>query len=489
MEILLAAAIVLIVSGALGAMFRPALEPDETLQARFGDVPWNHELHARMPEIVSCQVCHHTERPGAMRPKPCIHCHKRPSNLDALVLADLFMEVEPKTYADENGPPAAQALHAKCIGCHKAMTAGPVICRDCHTQRFSGTVGLGQWDHRVHARKIDMNDQPGLEDNCVVCHHQDQKAKADGDYRPCKACHKPAAIQGLKIATGIKDHEKVKHGRCYTCHSEFNPEDDLRTCQDCHKGIAVDPERARPTLEHAIHKRCGECHRPHNAGLEPGMPVYCVDCHKPDPSWIQDPSVGTLLWNHELHAQYGEMTCDECHHTDSPGDPHMACRSCHGTGRFDTPPLAKVLEERCLGCHTEKHVGPPTWDHMRTEKLDLGWLKFVSSDGSFYWDHRFHAISAAISCRDCHHTLIQKEGQYVTAARAKRPWAPEASHMQPCENCHGPNGPVSGGPADGTEAPKLEDAYKKICLECHQRIEGGPLTWNAFFETEPLEKP
>jgi hypothetical protein len=43
--------------------------------------------------------------------------------------------------------------------------------------------------------------------------------------------------------------------------------------------------------------------------------------------------------------------------------------------------------------------------------------------------------------------------------------------------------------AEATEAPKLEDAYKKICVECHVRLEGGPQTWGEFFRVEPLKRP
>ena len=84
-----AAVLLLVAAGAMGTMLRPPIEADTVVSARFGDVIWNHELHARMPEIATCQVCHHTARLGDTQPKPCGHCHKEQTNDAAVILSDL----------------------------------------------------------------------------------------------------------------------------------------------------------------------------------------------------------------------------------------------------------------------------------------------------------------------------------------------------------------------------------------------------------------
>jgi hypothetical protein len=476
-EVLLGAIVVLVVAGAGGMLVRPAQIPDQVLRARTGDVIWNHDLHARMPEIGNCTVCHHTERIGTTSPKPCEDCHTLWTNAEAVVLPDLFMEVEEPVYSGEQGPPAMTVFHGKCIGCHKAMTEGPVGCRDCHAQTFSGSQGIVEWDHRAHARQMDVD--------CVRCHHKDTEATWDGEYRGCRNCHKPASVLGLPRPTNRAEHQEAKHGECFKCHTQFNPENDLRSCIDCHKDMTVVEEGKAPSIEEAIHKRCMECHNRAYRDLTPFMPIICRDCHKPDPSLITAPGLGPVLFSHKRHADYETWECDECHHTDVPGEPQTACYRCHGADLFaDIPSLPEAMHKRCLGCHEEKGVGLVDWNSFRSPEADLSLFQFESGETSFWWDHRFHAVSLALSCRDCHHNYIRKDGEYVTAARTKATWPQEAGNIQTCRNCHGPEGPVPGSAAEGTEAKNLEGAFKKICIECHKRFEAGPVEWEDFFKLQ-----
>ena len=490
--LLLGAVASLVVAGAVGALLRPPLEPDQVVENRFGDVSWNHELHARMKEIANCQVCHHKERPGTMRPKACRHCHKPESNQDALVLADLHLAKlpEPKKYDGENGPPAMTAFHGKCVGCHKAMKKGPVVCRDCHAQAFTGKHGRVEWDHLAHSRRIDMGGEGGLAGNCVVCHHQDKEAQTDGEFRACGKCHKMAAVKGLEVKTEIKKHEKLRHGDCKRCHMVSNPEDDLRTCKDCHKKWDVDTKVERPVLEQAIHKRCRQCHQKDYKGLTKGMPALCEDCHKPDPSMIADVEIGLMLWDHDRHGKYGDgMTCNKCHHTDGKEQPHMACNRCHGTGLYKNPPVTEALRKRCLGCHKEKNNGLLAWDQVDTKRQDVTLYKYEGPDGTFTWNHAQHAVAWSFSCRNCHHGILRQDGKYVSGEKAEVAWTGEAAQIQACKQCHGPDGPVPGSPAATTKAPKYDDAFKKVCLECHKRLGGGPQEWADFFKVEPIKAP
>jgi Zn finger protein HypA/HybF involved in hydrogenase expression len=295
-------------------------------------------------------------------------------------------------------------------------------------------------------------------------------------------------VASLDPKTGIKFHEKLRHGDCRRCHTISNPEEDRRTCKDCHKGWVVDTKEKRPPLEQAIHMRCMECHDKTYAEVTDKMPVRCDDCHKPDPSVLANLEIGLILWNHDRHSQYGKgMTCNKCHHTDQPDQPHMACSRCHGTGLYKNPPVVEALRRRCLGCHQEKQNGLISFEQLDTDRKQVNLYRYEGEEGSFWWDHRAHAIAYSFSCRDCHHGLLRKDGKYVMGVETHKDWSGKATHVQTCRNCHGEAGPVAGSPAAGTKAPKLDDAFKKVCLECHTRLKGGPQTWDAYFKVEPIE--
>jgi hypothetical protein len=46
---------------------------------------------------------------------------------------------------------------------------------------------------------------------------------------------------------------------------------------------------------------------------------------------------------------------------------------------------------------------------------------------------------------------------------------------------------VTDSIAEGTDAPAFEKAMQKVCLECHQRLEGGPQTWESFFAEPEID--
>ncbi len=489
---LLGLALLLIVVGVAGALMSPGREPDRTISARIGDVTWNHEQHARMEEIPNCQVCHHQEREGTTNPRPCSTCHQVRDDHDLLIQADLFMDVPAVVYEGEHGPPPMTAFHAKCIGCHEALEKGPVLCRDCHTPGSAGDHGRATWNHYAHSRKFGIDAGPGTpHSECVTCHHHDTEAETDGDYRPCSVCHEPAAARGEPTATGLKGidgvaevdrHLDVLHGECAECHTETNPENDIRTCKDCHEPWGYDvTQRELPNLEQAIHQRCHECHNADYEDLNERMPTTCNGCHEADPSWLVHEDFGHVFWSHERHGRYRDMECETCHHQDLPGEPHLACRSCHGTGLFDNPSLGDALEERCIGCHRDKQTGLERWDLLTTNEPTVELFRVDAPEGSFWWNHHSHALGDAFSCQECHHNVLREDGEYVTARRAGKAWPEEAMKFRGCAACHGDDGPVAGSAAEGTDAPVRLDALRKVCVECHQRLGGGPQSWEEFF--------
>jgi hypothetical protein len=220
------------------------------------------------------------------------------------------------------------------------------------------------------------------------------------------------------------------------------------------------------------------------------MPVRCLDCHEPDPSRIGDLDVGLVLWDHDRHAKYGEgVTCTSCHHTDAIEQPHMACQRCHGTGLFDNPTFAEALRRRCLDCHRERDNGLVAWSQVDTDRESVDWYRYEDEDGGFWWNHREHAVAWSFSCRNCHHGTLRRDGEYVTAAKAEAAWTGPATEIRSCRNCHGDAGPVAGSPAEGSKAPAWNDAFQKICLECHRRLGGGPQVWEDFRKFEPVTRP
>lgn len=489
-EFLIGIALILIIAGAAGSAVTPGKEADRTIANRFGDVIWNHEYHARMKEIPNCTVCHHTAKQGETQLQPCRDCHELPANVDTLITPELFMTVEPVAYEGDNGPPAMVAAHSKCTGCHVAMNEGPTSCRDCHKQTFPSDMGTATWDHRLHARILDMDDVEGMDGNCVSCHHQDEDAKTDGEYRACGTCHKPVAKKGGSYLSGIPDHENAKHGQCDSCHTVFNPEEENIACVDCHRKLEVAhvTDQNRPSLEQAIHEKCSSCHNRDNPELTIEMPTTCTDCHENDPSFIKIEGMNTIVWDHKRHAEYSSADCVTCHHTDAQDMPQLACRSCHGTDKFDIDPLEDSLKEQCTECHEEKGVGLTTWESMTYEKFGNGYMQYQDDDGSFWWDHKFHALGVSLSCQNCHHNTITKDGEFVMARKVNNYWPDEAGHIQNCRSCHGTNGPVASSVAEGSDAPSIKEAYQTICTTCHQSLGVKTREWPDFFKTEPITR-
>ncbi len=489
---------VLIVVGLSGSLMIPEREPDRVISSRIGDVTWNHEQHARMEDVASCKVCHHKEREGTAEPRPCSTCHRAEEDHELMIQADLFMAVPAQVYEGEHGPPPRVALHANCIGCHEALEKGPVLCRDCHAPGSAGDHGRVRWSHYAHSRRFGIDAAGGdPHSECVHCHHHDTAAETDGDYRPCNACHLPAEVRGESTATGLEGiggvadaqrHAQARHGECAECHTESNPENDGRTCKDCHEPWVHDVTRRElPNLEQAIHQRCQECHRPAYRDLTARMPVTCEGCHDADPSWLVHEEIGHVLWSHERHGRYRDLECETCHHQDQPGEPHLACRSCHDSQLFENPSLAEALEERCIGCHREQGHGLDRWDLLATEEPTVEFFQVETAQGAFWWDHHAHALDDSFSCQECHHNLLQADGEYATAHRTSLPWPESARRIQACDQCHGPEGPLEGSPAEGSQAPSLTGALEKVCVECHQRLGGGPQDWEAFFADPEID--
>jgi len=469
---LLILALSLMAFGVLGLLIRPQGEPDQVLDNRFGDVLWNHGLHARLPHL-NCTSCHHNERAGTQNPKPCRQCHQLPAGSDALILKEV---------------PAREAFHANCRGCHQAANQGPVGCRDCHAQNFSGDHGRVRWNHLQHSRRM-----PGL--SCPDCHHatEDYRPQNESEYRGCGQCHPRLTVRPQPAAPIAEEHDGAVHGRCAFCHPESNPEEGVSDCASCHPDLAGQEGRDRPvSAEQAVHRKCLGCHNQNNPDLAEGMPALCEDCHRPSPSVLAGWKAGKVLWSHTRHLpdfNGRQWECDTCHHKDREGTPQLACRVCHGAGVYSLPDktmptLTRAYAKRCLACHKEKKSGPLRFEVFAVAQVP-GALASEAAGRKILWDHRLHADSLAFSCGECHHNTRVKDGALIICPSAVS--CPEEEGVgapQACRKCHGEAGPVPGSLADKPEyrAPPLVEAFTRPCLECHHRLEAGPRAWEELVE-------
>ncbi len=79
-----------------------------------------HDLHNEKADLDDCSACHHIFS-GKKRSvgessegTPCVECH-------------------PVTSREEtNAPGLMKAFHGRCKGCHEKVSAGPVMCGECH---------------------------------------------------------------------------------------------------------------------------------------------------------------------------------------------------------------------------------------------------------------------------------------------------------------------------------------------------------------------
>jgi hypothetical protein len=80
-------------------------------------------------------------------------------------------------------------------------------------------------------------------------------------------------------------------------------------------------------------------------------------------------------------------------------------------------------------------------------------LMFQVSAGKVLFDHKTHTseFGYALSCPDCHHELLEDEGE----------------QPQPCGECHDPE-------EGDEEMPKRADAFHKQCTGCHDGFDAGP---------------
>ena len=351
---LLAAGAALIALGFIGFLISPEGEPDRVIATPYGDVTWNHQLHARMKEY-NCKVCHHTESTGFTTAQDCADCHKGFDDAAKAVAAHHeAKEGQSKEDAAKEGAPAMVAFHNKCIGCHKAASAGPVGCRECHAKDHVGK--------KQDVKTLTADDGPSV----AILNHLQEKYPA--------------------IAFNHADHVDYADG-CTDCHHHSFGVEAVPSCRACHKAKGSKKGSKRLGLMDAYHQQCINCHNKNESG-----PTSCEECHAqpaegeeapPSKEDYQGPDVSVLYqlkdiyeavkFNHADHVDYAD-NCQKCHHEQLPLEKTPACRECHGhrvTVKGNKKlGLIDAYHAQCINCHLEMESGPTGCDDCHTKKAD-----------------------------------------------------------------------------------------------------------------------
>ena len=350
--VLLAAGAALLALGIIGVMASPAGEPDRQIVTPYGDVTWNHQLHARMKQY-NCQVCHQTEPKGFTKARPCSDCHKRFGDAQKAVTAHHEApQGANKEEAAKEGAPAMIAFHSKCIGCHRAAKAGPVGCRECHA---ADNIGKKQ-----DIKDLTAEDGPKV----AVLNHLQEKYPA--------------------IAFKHEEHVDYANG-CTDCHHHSFGVEAVPSCRSCHKTKGTPKGHKRLGLMDAYHQQCIDCHNKNESG-----PTTCDACHgfpaegvaaPPSKEEYKGPDVSILYqlqdiyeavsFNHADHIDYAD-NCQDCHHHQLPLEKTPACRECHGhrvTVKGNKKlGLIDAYHAECINCHLKNESGPTSCDGCHKKK-------------------------------------------------------------------------------------------------------------------------
>ncbi len=272
-------------------------------------VPFSHELHASMSEMIGgCENCHHYSEPGGAIP-PCRECHDKD-----------------KGPVDLKKPSLKGAFHRQCMNCHRDWSHENA-CSFCHEEHHEG----------IAAAPVDTTDIVGIKHPLieatdsyyyettyekgpvVTFHHTDH---VDQFHLDCVDCHRGDS--------------------CGSCHDQATPHEsrvqDMTSCTACHeeRGCAFchDYER-KPEFEH---------------GASTGWPLgsrharlECRDCHGVPKVFHTPKKTCTACHGDWLSGEFDHAVTGVVFNEDHEG---FDCTDCHVTEEFDAPPS-------CEGCHDD----------------------------------------------------------------------------------------------------------------------------------------
>lgn len=262
----------------------------------------------------------------------------------SLLMLTLFGLIQ--TYAQ---PPHGTALKMDCAACHTSAGWLPVrdsLLFDHNTTAFPLDGLHQQTDCRKCHTSLVFENAPS---QCVDCHTDMHNMSVGND---CARCH--------STQTWIVDNIPELHEQ-----SGFPLVGAHRTasCVDCH--ISETSLRFNP-----IGNDCINCHQAdYQATANPshtkvGYSTNCVDCHDPFAlTWSAD------LISHDffpLTMGHDNLSCKECHLTETYSDASPECMSCHLPDySATTNPVHSHanFSTDCAACHTTGAWSPATYDH------------------------------------------------------------------------------------------------------------------------------
>lgn len=411
---------------------------EDRLDNRFGDVPWDHELHAR-GAVDNCRICHHTSKPNDAKPQACDECHKKADIADSMFTPAPLRNAK-AAGGEKKGSDRRVVFHKKCVGCHGAVKEGPVACRDCHTQKLLAEGGATRFDHIAYANEHNLV--------CISCHTEHKDAVVKGEeWDDCASCHEEGKnshvhmgwsdmkrfdhtplfkgksgevvwdhrMHKLNYFDSMKDIEKVT---CLTCHhmdSDLSPQN-YRGCSTCHNDTPYEGDQKRivPSRKTALHKNCLKCHDSRRTDIPPGVKASCNSCHRVELNTVKS-DFGAITWSHDGHAG-GGVDCTYCHHADPEEGPMRACDVCHFEGKIkNLNSLKHKTHTNCVECHSldnPRVKDQLKWDNIKTCDVchvPWPWNNIDKKHDIYEKKHEKLTMSNVIHkvCWECH----EKEGR------------------------------------------------------------------------------
>ncbi len=287
----------------------------EQLADLYDPVPFAHELHATMSDMVGgCENCHHYSEPGGAIP-PCSECHD-----------------PAKGPLDLNKPSLKGAYHRQCMNCHLDWSHENA-CSFCHLEHHDD-IAEGQVDKTdivgvkhpmISATDSYYYDTTNEKGPVVTFHHTDH---VDQFGLNCVDCHRGDTCASCHDQEAAKPSHVEKMASCTECHEE-------RGCRFCH-GYERKPEFEHGAStgwdlgERHADLSCQECHGTPKVFHTPK--TSCISCHT---SWEDgdfDHAITGVIFNED----HEDMDCSDCH-MDLDFKAQPACDDCHDDERRYDP--------------------------------------------------------------------------------------------------------------------------------------------------------
>ena len=260
--------------------------------------------------------------------------------------------------------------------------------------------------------------------------------------------------KAVPTSTNNKDRIKFSH----KVHST------LVDCESCHIGITEASslrQRVVPT-----HESCQSCH-------DVEEPESCNLCHY-DENYealvqVDNPN---LIFNHALHMQIENTTCESCHKGLSEVDYSFESTSAK-------PPMSS-----CYTCHNDVNVAANTCESCHYSTVNLKPADHKQSD--FMRAHKFAAQKIDANCAMCHdnqscescHAGTSKLSDNNSTPKMYAPYSPsnfvDGTKQQQVTRVHTLNYRFTHGIDAKSKITDCQSCHEveSFCVQCHSSTEG-----------------